>query len=64
MEVEKDAARIAVSPANACSSLGIGRTKLYELIAAGEIRPIKLGRRTLIPVQQLHDLIARKAAAA
>ena len=44
--------------------LSLGRTRLYELIAAGDIRPVKLGRRTLIPVQQLHDLIARKQAAA
>jgi excisionase family DNA binding protein len=55
---------VAVSPAQAASLLSIGRTNLYVLIAAGDIRPVKLGRRTLIPVQQLHDLIARKQAAA
>lgn len=55
---------VAVSPAQAASLLSIGRTNLYTLIAAGDIQPVKLGRRTLIPVQQLHDLIARKQAAA
>jgi excisionase family DNA binding protein len=32
-----------------CRAHGIGRTKLYELISAGEIRTVKLGRATLIP---------------
>ena len=57
-------APLAVSPAQAAQMLSLGRTRLYELISAGELRPLKLGRRTLIPVQQLHDLIARKQAAA
>ena len=55
---------VAVSPAQAANLLSIGRTNLYALIAAGDIRPVKLGRRTLIPVQQLHELIARRQAAA
>ena len=57
-------APLAVAPAQAARMLSLGRTRLYELISAGELRPLKLGRRTLIPVQQLHDLIARKSAAA
>jgi excisionase family DNA binding protein len=28
--------------------LGIGRTKLYELIGAGEVESVKIGKRTLI----------------
>ncbi len=50
--------RLTVSPAEACSMVGIGRTHLYRLIADGRIRPAKLGRRTLIPVAQLHALLA------
>ncbi|MGJ3627813.1 helix-turn-helix domain-containing protein [Sphingomonas sp. MMS24-JH45] len=30
-------------------AIGIGRTKLYDLINAGEIDVFKIGRRTLIP---------------
>lgn len=56
-------AALAVSPAQAAQMLSLGRTRLYELISAGELKPLKLGRRTLIPVQQLHELIARKQAA-
>ena len=64
MAHESTVTPVAVSPAQAASLLSIGRTNLYVLIAAGDLRPVKLGRRTLIPVQQLHDLIARKSAAA
>ena len=40
--------------AEAKSVLRIGRSKLYELMAAGEIRPSKLHGKTLIAV--LHDM--------
>jgi excisionase family DNA binding protein len=31
-----------------CSDYGIGRTRLYELIAQGKIEAVKSGSRTLI----------------
>jgi excisionase family DNA binding protein len=40
----------------------IGRTKVFELIKAGEIRAVKLGRRTVIPVTELDAFIARQLA--
>lgn len=39
--------------------LGIGRSKLYELISEGEIETIKLGTATLIIVESIHVLIER-----
>jgi excisionase family DNA binding protein len=38
---------------------GIGRSKLYELIASGEIETVKIGSCTLIPIASLHGLIER-----
>jgi excisionase family DNA binding protein len=38
---------------------GIGRSKLYELIAAGEIETVKVGASTLITVASLRRLIQR-----
>jgi len=38
---------------------GIGRSKLYELIAAGEIEIVKIGMSTLIPMASLRELIER-----
>lgn len=43
----------------AAQMLGVGLTKMYELIGAGEIQIVKLGRVTLVPVANLEELIAR-----
>jgi len=39
--------------------LDIGKTKLYELIADGELETIRIGRRTLIMQQSIDDLVER-----
>ena len=44
------------------SALGIGRTKIYQLIEAGQFRPVKIGRRTLIPADQVFALLANQSA--
>ncbi|HJP68173.1 MAG TPA: helix-turn-helix domain-containing protein [Sphingomicrobium sp.] len=47
---------ITVRIKDACRMTGIGRSKLYELIAAGEIEIVKVGAMTLIPVDSLRQL--------
>jgi excisionase family DNA binding protein len=42
-----------------CIAVPCGRTKTYSLIADGEIRAIKLGKKTLIPRTELERLQAR-----
>ena len=32
---------------------GLSRTKLYELMASGELESVKIGRRRLVPVAAL-----------
>lgn len=46
----------------ACRLTGIGRSKLYELIAAGEIEVIKIGTITLVPLASLSNFLRRKAS--
>lgn len=41
----------------ACRITGIGRSKLYELINAGEIRIVKVGTITLVPVDSLRQYL-------
>jgi excisionase family DNA binding protein len=42
--------------------LGVGRSTIYELIASGELRTLKIGRRTLITVESQDALVARRLA--
>jgi len=60
-----DAARaptpITVRIPEACRLTGIGRSKLYELIAAGEIEIVKVGTITLVPMTSLTTFLQRQA---
>ncbi|RVT95050.1 DNA-binding protein [Sphingomonas crocodyli] len=50
---------ITVRVSEAVRLLGIGRSKLYELIKSGQIDVVKIGATTLIPMRSLHALIAK-----
>lgn len=52
--------RLTVRIADATKMLGIGRSKLYDLINAREVETIKLGAATLIIVDSIHALIERR----
>lgn len=51
---------ICVRVNDAARMIGIGRTKLYKMIASGEIEAIKLGKSTRITTTSLHKLIMRQ----
>jgi excisionase family DNA binding protein len=51
---------LCVRPAEAARMIGVGKTRLYELIAAGELHPYKLGRATLIDVADIKALLDRQ----
>lgn len=50
--------RRVLNVAEAAAVLGIGRSKLYELIAAGEIRTIHIGRLCKVPVESIDEFLA------
>ena len=53
-----------LSIAEACSTAGIGRTKLYEAIADGRLKARKFGKRTLILRDDLRQFLAALPTAA
>jgi excisionase family DNA binding protein len=38
--------------------LGISRTSLYELIATGQLKTVKIGRRRFVTVEAIQEFIA------
>jgi len=51
---------LAVRIREACRLTGIGRSKLYELIAAGEIEIVKVGTISLVPMASLTSFFERR----
>ena len=50
--------KLAFTIAEACHAVGIGRSKLYELISQGRLETRKIGSRTIIPADSLRKLVA------
>jgi len=50
---------LAVRIPTAMQLIGVGRSTVYALIKAGELRTVKLGRATLITMSSLRRLVER-----
>jgi excisionase family DNA binding protein len=55
--------KVMYSVREAILAYGIGRTKLYELMGARELTPVKIGKRTLLHRSDLEALLSRSAVA-
>jgi excisionase family DNA binding protein len=56
--------RASYSVAEALSHLAIGRTTFYELVAAGEIKLIKFGKRSVVGADNIAEVLQRRREAA
>jgi excisionase family DNA binding protein len=63
-KIGADLEPLAVSPRQACVLLGIGTTRLYQLIGNGELVSYQEGRARRITMQSIRARVARLAAAA
>ncbi len=48
---------VTVTVDGAKKALGIGTTKIYELIGEGKLATIKIGRRTLVKTASIRQLV-------
>jgi excisionase family DNA binding protein len=55
--------RLLLRPIEAAEQLGIGRTKVYELMASGELRSVKIGAARRVSATALADFVAALDAA-
>ncbi len=54
--------KLLLRPAEAAEAIGIGRSKVYELLASGELPSIRIGGSVRVPVDALRAWIERQLA--
>lgn len=50
--------KLSYSIREACHASSLGRSTIYNHIAAGRLRAVRIGGRTVIPSEALHALIS------
>jgi excisionase family DNA binding protein len=58
---EPSSRRVSYSVEEAAKMLGIGRTIMFAIIKRGDIRIVKIGRRTLVPANEIAAFLDRNA---
>jgi excisionase family DNA binding protein len=51
--------KLLLRPDEAAEALGIGRSKLYELMATGEVESVFIGSCRRVPMEVLHAYVRR-----
>jgi len=55
--------QIALRPTEAGKALGVGRTKIYELLKTGKLPSVRIGRSIRVPVDALRAWIEKNQSA-
>lgn len=50
---------VLLKPEEAAEAMRISRSRVYEMLASGQLRSISLGRSRRIPAQAVRDLVER-----
>lgn len=56
--INTDVPKIGYSIREACQASSLGRTTIYNHIATGRLRAVRIGGRTIIPAEALKALVA------
>ena len=54
--------RLLYRPAEAADAIGVSRSRMYELIASGEIPSVLVGGTLRVPVDGLRQWVAQQVA--
>ena len=63
-EPRPETARLLYNKGDAARQLGIGITKLRELVLAGKLKQVHIGDRVLIPASELERYVAELVVSA
>lgn len=55
--------KLLLTPSEAASALGIGRSKVYQLLQTGELTSVRIGACRRIPADAVHKFVAGLAVA-
>jgi excisionase family DNA binding protein len=58
MMTDQPDGRLVVTVPEAARMLGVSRTLGYELVARGELGAVRLGRRVVVPLAAIEELLA------
>ena len=53
---------LLLSVRESCPVIGVSRSRMFELIARGELESVKIGRRRLVPREAIDTYIERLRA--
>lgn len=54
------AGALALSPEQVAAALGVPRTKIYQLLASGAIRSVKIGKYRRVPTAEVTAYLERE----
>jgi excisionase family DNA binding protein len=57
--LEVDVNKLLLTPAEAAEVLSIGRTKVYELMADGDLVSVRIGNSRRVPLDAVNEFVAR-----
>lgn len=63
LRLQADDSVLLLSIERAAHMLSIGRSNTFKLIAAGRLKTVKIGRRTLVPRKAIDEFLADIGAA-
>ena len=63
MTAEDDMDKLLLTPTEAANALGIGRSKVYELMQTGQLQSVHIGACRRVPAEALTAFLERLRAA-
>jgi excisionase family DNA binding protein len=56
--------KLLLTPVEAAHALGIGRSKVYELLSSGELDSVRIGSCRRVPAEALHNFLVDLSSSA